>query len=395
MLASASRSVVVADVEHLLDVAAVPRADGPRSQLKPLLLDAPLDGEAVALCWDDLREHLALALRNGQVCFARAATSGLGSKAIESVVSMPAGCTLNDLSLACNVEDGSGWALAACSDGAMRLIDASSTQVPRLVQTFPSHGVAATAAQISRDLKVVVSGSKSGHVLVRQLGNLRSEQVDLGTTSLPSLSVDAEVAISCLRFSPFKDVVAACDAGGNIAAWDTASLRSTCSAKEAHTGAATCLAFSGVNASLLISGGEDGNLQFWDISSGNAKKISGFAMEAPLTSLTYHKDGHVLAAGTRTGNVLLYDLRLLAKRDHKPIDRFTLHQERGGANGVFALAFAPYGANKFAKDVASPLESRRRSNENSPPSLSPLVVERPQPRALVEELGGTGSKPSV
>merc|ERR1712137_489896 len=109
-----------------------------------------------------------------------------------------------------------------------------------------------------------------------------------------------------------------------------------------HRKSARSIAFSSHNDALMISVGEDARLIFWDVP--DSRQIREVNTESPLSSVSYHADGYLLAAGTSDGVVLIYDLRMLVSKSQPalPLHRLKMHQEHGGGN-LEALAFAPLG----------------------------------------------------
>eukprot|EP00826_Nyctotherus_ovalis_P001250 TRINITY_DN10178_c0_g2_i3.p2 TRINITY_DN10178_c0_g2~~TRINITY_DN10178_c0_g2_i3.p2 ORF type:complete len:176 (+),score=55.19 TRINITY_DN10178_c0_g2_i3:777-1304(+) len=75
----------------------------------------------------------------------------------------------------------------------------------------------------------------------------------------------------------------------------------------AHSMSCTSLAFSTVNHKLLCSTGHDQKMVFYDIV--DKRVVNQFEHSAPLTSLSFHYDGHTVAAGTLYGGVIVLDLR--------------------------------------------------------------------------------------
>lgn len=69
----------------------------------------------------------------------------------------------------------------------------------------------------------------------------------------------------------------------------------------------TSVAFSPVNHKLLCSAGHDQVMVFYDVV--DKRVVNQFQHSAPLTSLSFHYDGHTVAAGTLYGSVIVLDLR--------------------------------------------------------------------------------------
>lgn len=358
MLASALRSLVVAEFRG-----------NKEESLYSVLLDSPLDGagsgaRAAALAWDTLGQRLVLAVtgaqRGDRLSFIR-------WDGREERVALPPGTGVNDLSVSCRLEEGSAWAVAACSDGALRFVDAASTGgAPKVSRTVQGHGVASTAVQLSPSMSCVASGSSSGRVVVQPFAGMEHME----PTPLPDLAKDRDPCpITSLRFSPLKrETLAGCDAGGCIQVWDVAAFRHACRFATAHRGAARSISFSNHNDALLISTGDDSQLIFWDVNQGC--QIREVAVETALASLSYHVDGFLLAAGTCSGSVLLFDLRMLTSKTSPamPVARIPSREERPGT--LRALEFAP---GEVVVPLATAAAPPRRPVLAAPPGASDVA----------------------
>lgn len=70
---------------------------------------------------------------------------------------------------------------------------------------------------------------------------------------------------------------------------------------------AWALAFSPTNKNLIATGGEDGLVKFFDISTH--KFIRSVRGEAAVSAVDFHPNGTLVALGTVEGTILQYDLR--------------------------------------------------------------------------------------
>mmetsp|Transcript_85657 Transcript_85657/g.239316 ORF Transcript_85657/g.239316 Transcript_85657/m.239316 type:complete len:645 (-) Transcript_85657:174-2108(-) len=362
MLASSLRSIVVVECRDRDDPPSPgsTNAQASRAATQPtVLFNAALEGSAVALDWDVVGSRIVLAVagaagRGDRVSLVKTAPGGGEEK-----VMLPAGVAAKGISLACRPEEGSVWAAVACSDGALRLIDASKYP-SKVTNVCRTHGSETMTVHISSDFQALASGSSGGHVVVQPFQK----------SAAPSNSVadEMEAAVTGVRFSPLRpNVLAACDEGGNIMVWDSDAMGVLCNFPRAHRGAGRCLSFSNHNQSLLISCGDDAKLIFLDVTSG--KQIRQVAVESPLSSISYHRDGYRIAAGTRDGAVLIFDLRMLVKSTvvESPVHRLTAHQERGGGP-LSAVAFAPLGYSPISTPnvVAGSFRSSRAEPVQTP-----------------------------
>ncbi|CAK0819088.1 unnamed protein product [Prorocentrum cordatum] len=346
MLAAALRSLVVAECEG--GDGLPPQGEGPS-----VLFEIPLQGTAVGLAWGGAGDRIAVAVRGSatssdRVCFVQE-TLGQEGTSIEEEIALPGSAGVTDVSMRYRPEDGGTWAAISGTDGALRLVDASPGAAPALVRTLYSHGVAATAVQLSGSADVIASGSASGNVVVQPFPG-GSGGGPSSPAPLPSITAEEEeeeVTITSLCYSPLRpDALAACDAAGHIQVWDTVALRHLCVFSQAHGSSARGLSFSAHNSGLLISGGDDALLGFWDVNNG--RRIREVSAGDCLSSISYHSGGYLLAVGTHVGSVLLFDLRMLVSASREqpalPVGSLSLQQADGpGPRGgpVRAMAFVP------------------------------------------------------
>jgi WD40 repeat protein len=89
--------------------------------------------------------------------------------------------------------------------------------------------------------------------------------------------------------------------------WDTQRRILYHAFVKSHSVNCTSLVFSTVNHKLLCSVGLDQKMIFYDIP--DKRIVNQFEYSAPLTSLSFHCDGHTVGAGTLYGNVIVLDLR--------------------------------------------------------------------------------------
>eukprot|EP00928_Gymnodinium_smaydae_P042951 TRINITY_DN28880_c0_g1_i1.p1 TRINITY_DN28880_c0_g1~~TRINITY_DN28880_c0_g1_i1.p1 ORF type:complete len:752 (-),score=156.20 TRINITY_DN28880_c0_g1_i1:88-2130(-) len=378
MLATALRSLVVVDCGELAAAESGKAHEAPL----PTLFDTNLEAGAVALDWDARGGRVVLATaadaagggRHGgsdRVCILQPRAASSGSQVREERIPLPPGGGALDICVRCGSDDAT-WIAAACADGSLRVMNAA-TYPARATRMVRAHSSAATAVHISSDVRLLASGCATGQVVVQSF-----DQPHGTGLTLPGLADEREAAVTALRFAPLRpDVVAGCDTAGSLQLWNAATQDQVCKFPKAHRGAARCLSFSTHNQSLLISGGEDAQLNFWDVTS--KKLIKQMSTEHPLASISYHEDGYLVAAGTGKGAVFIYDLRKVAGRSlvSAPLCHLTVHQDRiassGGSAALRALAFAPGGCSLQEAPPSPGGEVSRRSS--APPAFSAAADE--------------------
>ncbi len=131
-----------------------------------------------------------------------------------------------------------------------------------------------------------------------------------------------------------------------------------------HNGSITGVAFSSTNDKLLASTSTDGSLQFFDKGSGSLIEEIG-RLQSGISSLSLNIDGISCAVGTKSGQVLIYDLR-------RPGSTLANIHIRGA---VTSLRFSP------------PPKQRNAGNDNSAPPLTLTKVPQSSPdRKIMDDL---------
>eukprot|EP00913_Durusdinium_trenchii_P024137 g22664.t1 len=288
-------------------------SDHPEDGSPEIVAEFPLDGQATSLGWDGLSQRIVVAVNGAtsdRLCFCDA-----GDESLEDV-SLPSGARALDLSFFSEAERRKSWVAVACSDGAVRLLDASPQRAASVVKTSYAHGVAATAVAISREGKFLASGSSSGHVVLQPFHGS-------GPTPLPGMLEADEAGIEAL--SCWRRVISK--------AISRFGMLRLC---------ATAAAFL-LPIEVLCE----------VYPSPPRTQIQQVSVESGISSLSYHSGGYLLASGTCDGSVLIFDLRMLVtkKTPAEPLQRFLAHCDDGGM--VRALAFATEDV-KLSKQAFSP-----------------------------------------
>ncbi|XP_008777699.1 protein NEDD1 [Phoenix dactylifera] len=94
---------------------------------------------------------------------------------------------------------------------------------------------------------------------------------------------------------------------GSVHLWDTTGRSPKVSWLKQHSAPTTGVCFSPSSDKIIASVGLDKKLYTYDC--GTRRSTSCTHYEAPFSSLAYHDDGNVLAAGTNNGRVVFYDVR--------------------------------------------------------------------------------------
>jgi WD40 repeat protein len=145
------------------------------------------------------------------------------------------------------------------------------------------------------------------------LAELRSKSDNGEAISLPA-------DVTTVVISPDSTSIAAGDVGGNIHLWTPQSeypepqmQAATRTWHHAHSTAIRSLAYiRAENGLTLVSGGDDGALNSWDVGTGKniARRMSDNAK--PVRAIAVSPDGKMLAAGSSDGSVRIWNPKTLA-----------------------------------------------------------------------------------
>lgn len=166
-----------------------------------------------------------------------------------------------------------------------------------LVKTYSNtHGSA--VRRLTRLGEKVVSASATGDLYIWQT-----------TTSsiLTKLKTAKPKSIRGLEYSKYdKTMLSTTSDDGAVSLWDVEkeTIKHNFSS---HSAPAMDLSFSTINALLMVSGGLDKKVIFYDAQAKNIVKT--ITSVQPITSVCFLGNGMHVCAGTSMGNILLYDLR--------------------------------------------------------------------------------------
>lgn len=103
-----------------------------------------------------------------------------------------------------------------------------------------------------------------------------------------------------LKFSPLKNnLLGEGNRDGDLRVWDIHKQQTLVEFPQAHYSSCTSFAFSKVNKMLLVSGGMDATLRFFDIQQKT--RIKQLKLDSPVTALDFYSDGYTIAIGDIEG----------------------------------------------------------------------------------------------
>ena len=175
-------------------------------------------------------------------------------------------------------------------DGRVRIYDARTGGLRRVIGSDPSRGVRAVA--FAPDGTTIASGG------LEMDGTLKLWNVRTGALVWAVAGHEAAGAIyaelHAVAFSPGGKLIASAGRDGLVLVWDvdTGKLRHRLTA---HHGAALSVAF-GPGGGTLASGGEDMVIRLWDLPSGRSLRTLAGHRDA-VCALAFAPDGKTLASG--------------------------------------------------------------------------------------------------
>ena len=171
--------------------------------------------------------------------------------------------------------------------------------------TWKAHQSSVVSVRCSPDEDHVASASVDGILYIHNLRNGKT------VTKLQQRGDDAKDALKMIEYSPFeRSRIAVCTDTGKVQVWESARVKLLTSIA-AHIAPCSAIAFSQVNAALLISASLDKTVKLHDVRA--RKTVSTLTLDSPATAVDFAADGTTLAVGTASGHVYLYDLQKAMK----------------------------------------------------------------------------------
>ncbi|MQC27248.1 MAG: hypothetical protein DWG76_07355 [Chloroflexi bacterium] len=180
-------------------------------------------------------------------------------------------------------------------DGTLALIDPDSGEDLAVFR----HGDYVTDIDFSSDGRYLASGSANGTVKVIDVAGLHETFAYEESGWVDSVALEGSPPAAGARGH-----LLAISTGGAISLWDggTGELHSVLGG---HGSEVDSMDFS-PNGELLASGGRDGELKIWDVSTG--EELAAFFLEGGIRRVLFSRDGSLLAASTLQGPIRVWAL---------------------------------------------------------------------------------------
>ncbi|XP_047446201.1 telomerase protein component 1 isoform X2 [Mugil cephalus] len=212
------------------------------------------------------------------------------------------------------------WAQGLVGKGGVRVVECLNNrngpcqeETGELVSTFPSEP---TCLVVSSDEDLMVVGT--GHGTLHFINTCTGQEVQSLVSMSDGISSCVLLKDKCLATTSFD---------GRIELWDTEhGCRTT--HIDGHTNAITA-SDTTVDKKHLVTVSLDFMLKVW--SSTKGKEVASLLSTSPMNCVTFHPDGHLLAAGCWDGDVVLWNW----------LQNKTQTFMRGHQRSVRSLAFSP------------------------------------------------------
>jgi WD40 repeat protein len=213
-------------------------------------------------------------------------------------------------------------------------------------------------------------------------------------TADPRLPVSAVTTIQASPHPYARQTLGSTYVDGSVRVWDLHTGHLTAEFVRHHEEVATCLAVSPVSKALLMTGGLDRRVIFFDMLQSKyvssvlqsiqpsltcllsvcCRELRSMEFDDPVMSLALCADGKTLAVGTTTGQVLIYDLR----GNITPLFSTIAHEQGAVVN---SLEFAPSHAETFSSATVFP---------RGQPVISVASTDKPMQESTLEALASDG-----
>lgn len=186
-----------------------------------------------------------------------------------------------------------------CSGGSGQVVRIWDLQRRRCIKWLKGHTDTITDVKYNCKDEHLASISLSGDLIIHNLAS------GARATELKDPNGQVLRVLDYSRISRHLLVTAGDD--GSVHLWDTTGRNPKVSWLKQHSAPTAGVSFSPSNDKMIASVGLDKKLYTFDSSTRRPSFCIPY--EAPFSSVAFRDDGHTLAAGTTTGQVVFYDVR--------------------------------------------------------------------------------------
>ncbi|CAI9295942.1 unnamed protein product [Lactuca saligna] len=186
-----------------------------------------------------------------------------------------------------------------CSGGSGQTVRIWDLQKRKCIKWLKGHTDTITDVKYNCKDEHLASISLSGDLIIHNLAS------GARATELKDPNGQVLRVLDYSRISRHLLVTAGDD--GSVHLWDTTGRNPKVSWLKQHSAPTAGVSFSPSNDKMIASVGLDKKLYTFD--SGSRRPSYCIPYESPFSSVAFRDDGHTLAAGTTTGQVVFYDVR--------------------------------------------------------------------------------------
>ncbi|ETV70506.1 hypothetical protein H257_13900 [Aphanomyces astaci] len=288
-------------------------------------ISSAIETEATCAVWNHNNRILVNSFANGLISI-----NTLARQRDATVCNLQEGSSSADMRVnSLHLSAGSRYLISGGTDRTVRVWDLKRQH---LKHSFPACNSAIRSVTFTGQTdEFIVAGCDSGDIYL-----YHAQQ---GTAAGICRDRDDASAIQAVQSSshPFvRNKLGTVQSSGTLCLWDVATASLVSNFPRLHWAPATCVAFSPVHKHLVATGGLDKRIVFSDL--GLQKEINCLESPYPVTTMSMHTNGQLIATGTSTGHVLLYDLRGATKplsivepcRDQQPHQNPSSAASNGG-----------------------------------------------------------------
>ncbi|KAF0715627.1 Aste57867_3285 [Aphanomyces stellatus] len=374
-------------------------------------ITSSIETEATCVAWNHNNRILVNSFANGLISI-----NTLASRE-PSVCNLQEGSHLGDKRVnSLHLSSGSRYLISGGMDRIVRVWDLKRQHLKHAFAEC--NAVVRSVAFTGQTDEYIVAGCDSGDIYL-----YHAQQ---GTAAGLCRDRDDPSAVLAVSASPHpfvRNTLGVVHSSGALRLWDVPTASLVAAFPRLHWAPATCIAFSPVHKNLVATAGLDKRIVFCDLSLG--QEMNCLESPHPITSLSMHANGSLLATGTSTGTssslsmcitttsedagqILLYDLRSAAKPlsilevDTGGIQWLQFSQDKvKGDESTSSLGSASlkkaksFQMHTLQTSLINLVPSDRSASMASPSRASSMAAPPPGPTAVASTAGESSGEENV